>query len=203
MSFTVRFMEEKEETEPEPEPEEEEAKTEKGWDGQKELVKEKKSILPEGVTLPPPNPDPDYVPTPPKPVLGKVSPRGTTSINFSEDVFSYKDIKTLEFSQKIKNKKRNLQTEIEVENTRQVKFIDVYVEPGESSDPAKLGFDYKIEFVSNKTIDITIDWENPAFVSANQPEDILVIKFNGPIYDKQDWIEIDLEFKEIRQVIPP
>ena len=59
------------------------------------------------------------------------------------------------------------------------------------SDPSKLGFDYSIDFVNNKTIDITINWDNPPFVSANQPEDVLVIKFNGPIFDQEDGIELE------------
>lgn len=71
------------------------------------------------------------------------------------------------------------------------------------SDPSKLGFDYSIDFVNNKTIDITINWDNPPFVSANQPEDVLVIKFNGPIFDQEDGIELEEELKEIRKVIPP
>lgn len=54
------------------------------------------------------------------------------------------------------------------------------------SDPSKLGFDYSLDFVNNKTIDITINWDNPPFVSANQPEDVLVIRFNGPIFDQED-----------------
>ena len=65
--------------EPKPEPEsapdeEEDASVEEivveeetGWDGWKDLLKEKS--LPKGVKLPPPNPDPSYIPTPPKPAL--------------------------------------------------------------------------------------------------------------------------------------
>ena len=53
---------------PEPEPESEPEVVEKQastWDGWKALL-EQYSFLPEGIVLPPPNPDPTYVPTPPK-----------------------------------------------------------------------------------------------------------------------------------------
>ena len=63
--------------------------------------------------------------------------------------------------------RRMLQTSITVADVEHVKFIDVFVEPGENSDPEKLGFDYSLDFVNDKTIDITIKWENPPFVSAN------------------------------------
>lgn len=65
-----------------------------------------------------------------------------------------------------------------------VPLIEVYVEAGEESDISKLGFGLRIEFVSNKTIEIECTWENPPFVSANQPADVLVIRINGPIYDR-------------------
>lgn len=58
------------------------------------------------------------------------------------------------------------------------------MEPGEESDPSKLGFDYKVSFSDAQTIDIEMIWENPPYVSANDPEDVLVIKFNGPFLDK-------------------
>ena len=58
------------------------------------------------------------------------------------------------------------------------------MEAGEESDPSKLGFDYTIKFTGPQTIEIEIDWENPPYVSANQPEDYLLIKMNGPFYDQ-------------------
>lgn len=60
----------------------------------------------------------------------------------------------------------------------------MYVEPGVNSDPAFLDFAYDVYFADAKTIAINIFWANPPYVSANQPEDVLVIKFNGPFYDK-------------------
>ena len=41
------------------------------------------------------------------------------------------------------------------------------------------------------------------YVSANQPEDYLVITFWGPFYDKQDGLEILEENKTVRMAIPP
>ena len=91
MSFAVTFMEVASTVpiavpvpvEPEPEPEEEVVEEEKveekpaatGWDGWKSLLN-LSELLPEGVTLPEPNPDPNYVPTPPKPTLSKVTAGG-------------------------------------------------------------------------------------------------------------------------------
>ena len=40
-------------------------------------------------------------------------------------------------------------------------------------------------------------------MSANQPEDVLVVTFWGPFYDKQDGLEIELETKTVRTAIPP
>ena len=82
-------------------------------------------------------------------------------------------------------------------------FIEVYVEAGAESDPEKLGFDYSIEFTGPRTIEIDIVWENPPYVSANQPEDYLVIKLNGPFYDQEDGLDVETQFKELRQRIPP
>lgn len=77
-----------------------------------------------------------------------------------------------------------MQTSATIDYIEQVNFIEVLVEPSEMSDPSKLGFEYALDFVSNRTIEITISWDNPPYVSANQPEDYLVIRFNGPIYDQ-------------------
>ena len=74
-----------------------------------------------------------------------------------------------------------------------VSFVEVFVEPGDSSDVSKLGMSYTIRFENDQSILIDITWENPAYVSANQPEDVLVIRFNGPIYDKQDGLDIEFD----------
>ena len=62
------------------------------WDGWKALLEIEK-LLPEGVQLPPRNPDPLYIPTPPKAEIGRISARGRTVIEFNEDVFEYEDLK--------------------------------------------------------------------------------------------------------------
>jgi len=67
---------------------------------------------------------------------------------------------------------------------KMVPFIDVQVIAGANSDPTKLGFDYSIEFVDSKTIEIKLNWQEAAYVSANQPEEILLVKINGPIFDR-------------------
>ena len=64
-----------------------------------------------------------------------------------------------------------------------VPLIEVYVEADEESDASKLGYDLRVEFVSNSTIEIECTWYNPPFISANQPGDVLVVRFNGFIYD--------------------
>ena len=82
-------------------------------------------------------------------------------------------------------------------------LLEVIVEPGESSEPSKLNYNYTVEFVDSRTIEIVIVWENAPFVSANKPEDVLLIRFNGPIYDQEDGKEMETEFKEFRRAIPP
>ena len=84
-----------------------------------------------------------------------------------------------------------------------VPFIDVYVEPGEASDPSKLTFNYTLGFKDSRSIELEVAWDFPPYVSANQPEDQLVIQFNGPIYDKEDGTEMELGFRKIPRVIPP
>ena len=64
------------EPEPEPEPEVVEVKA-STWDGWKTLLQQY-NFMPEGVVLPPPNPDPAYIPTPPKPTFNDVDARGKT-----------------------------------------------------------------------------------------------------------------------------
>ena len=167
---------------------------------------EKYGVLPNGVSLPRPNNDPDYVPTPPKPILARISPRGTSEIKFNEPVFEYPDLKNKmtpkppEISQG-----RLLQQIVEIDgvNVELIQFIEVYVEPGEESDPSKLTFEYDLAFKDDTTISLSIFWDNPPFVSANQPEDVLVIKFNGPFYDVQDGLDVEVKNKIIRRTIPP
>ena len=39
-----------------------------------------------------------------------------------------------------------------------VPLIEVIVEPGISSDQSKLGYNYTVEFVDSRTIQIVIEW---------------------------------------------
>ena len=66
-----------------------------------------------------------------------------------------------------------------------------------------MGFDLRAEFIDNRTIEIECKWENPPFVSANVPEDVLVVRLNGPIYDQQDGLEIEPKLRTLRAKIPP
>ena len=72
-----------------------------------------------------------------------------------------------------------------------VNLFEVQVEPGYSSDPSMLRFDYTAKFSDNRTIDIQLLWEHPPYVSAEQPEEVLLIKFNGPVFDREDGLEGD------------
>ena len=45
-----------------------------------------------------------------------------------------------------------------ITDVEEVNFIQVYVEPGESSDTSKLGFDYTVEFTGPRTIEIKVVW---------------------------------------------
>lgn len=96
LSFAVTFIKQEEAQEfveqPDAaEPEKEEVKDEvaesesavnqtaTGWEGWKTLLN-LEELLPKGVSLPPPNTDPSYIPSPPKPTFTKISPRGETTI---------------------------------------------------------------------------------------------------------------------------
>ena len=84
------------------------------------------------------------------------------------------------------------------ENTEleKVPFIEVYIEHNDSKkddpsfDPAKLACDYDILVVDSTTIEINVQFKFPQYVSASQPEDQLVVKFNGPFFDKEDGLDI-------------
>ena len=62
--------------------------------------------------------------------------------------------------------------------------MEVKVEPGENSDPSKLEFTFTAEFIDSQTIELVVKFKTPTYVSANQPEDVLVVTFWGPFYDK-------------------
>ena len=66
-----------------------------------------------------------------------------------------------------------------------------------------LGLSYSIDFIDSRTIEINVVFDNPLFVSANKPEDVLVILFNGPIFDQEDGLEMEIDFRELRREIPP
>ena len=70
-------------------------------------------------------------------------------------------------------------------------------------NPEKLTFDYDINFVGPRTIEINVKWADPVHISASLPADELVIRFNGPFFDTQDGIDIDQAYKEIRSKLPP
>lgn len=71
------------------------------------------------------------------------------------------------------------------------------------SDPSNLDFTYDLNFRDPKTIVIQLKFKNPIYVSASQPEDVLVVTFWGPIFDQQDGLEIPRDKRVIRRAIPP
>ena len=85
--------------------------------------------------------------------------------------------------------------------------MEVSIEPGnptlENYDPEKLKFDYNAYFIDSRTMAIDIIFTSPVYISGSQPEDVLVITFQGPIYDKQDGLPLPDTSKTIRQAIPP
>ena len=170
------------------------------WDGWKALLK-LDEILPKGVSLPPPNPDPRHVPTPPKATLSKVSPRGVTTINFSKEVFVYENLKNKTVPEVPSQAPKRILKNVGL--MKVLPFVEIKVLSGEQSDPSKLTFDYRIEFIDSKTIEIEIEWLDPAYVSANQPEETLVVKLNGPFFDRQDGLDVEFVDKTLSQKIPP
>ena len=171
------------------------------WDGWKSLLDLAGDLLPDGVSLPAPNTDPYYVPTPPVAKLTTISARGKTRIEFNEDVFEYENLKNLMVPKlhTISDGRMLLNQGL----YELVPLIEVTLEPGESSDPSKLNFNYTVEFADSRSIEIEIKWADAPYISANQPEDFLVINFNGPIFDKEDGLEMEIEFKTLRHAIPP
>lgn len=62
-------------------------------------------------------------------------------------------------------------------------FVEVKVKPGFMSDPSKLEFNYDVVFIDAKIIEVSVEFHNPAYVSANQPEDVLEVTLWGPFFD--------------------
>lgn len=60
-------------------------------------------------------------------------------------------------------------------------YIDVKIEPGDPSlityKPDNLLFDYEAQFTDEQTLEIQVLFEEPVYVSANKPEDTLVLTF--------------------------
>ena len=110
-----------------------------GWDGWKTLL-EKQLLEGLNLKLPTPNPDPNYVPTPPIPSLDVMSSEGNTRIKFSKDVFEYPDLKSIRVPRAPRGPKpvpgplRELQLSdsgsltIEDTNLETVNFIEIFVD---------------------------------------------------------------------------
>ena len=136
---------------------------ESSWDGWKVLLNAA-DILPKGVSLPRRNPDPTYIPTPPRATIEAFTPKGTTRILFSKDVFMYEKLGNMTVPEPLAAARRSLKN---VGLRKLVPFVEISVVVGENSDPTKFGFDSRIEFVDQKTIEIELNWHTPAYVSAN------------------------------------
>ena len=124
------------------------------------------------------------MPTPPTAKIDNFSVKGSSIISFSEDVFILPNLDKM----KVKvPRKRQLNQELEGKFSDfeydEYPFIEVKVDPGENSDPSKLGFSYTAKFIDAKNIEIDVTFENPTYVSAYQPEDYLIVTFWGPFYD--------------------
>ena len=89
-------------------------------------------------------------------------------------------------------KRKLSESKIKIENVEyeEQPWIEVRIEAGENSDPAKLEFTSKVYFTSSSSIEIDLKFDNPTQVSINQPEDILVVTFWGPFIDKEDGLGI-------------
>ena len=133
-----------------------------------------------------------------------MSIKGKTEIQFNEDVFVIQNLANstvkIPKSRILQESRGEFDVEFEFDEKP---FIEISVEPGENSDPSKLKFTYTAEFASSTKVNIEIKWETPTYVSANQPEDVLVVTLWGPFYDKQDGLEVEIEERTIRQFIPP
>ena len=160
-----------EQTEPDEAPIEEEPVTpakENSWDGWKILL----AKLGLDFDLPqPPTDDPNYVPVPPTATIEEISAEGKVIVKFSKPVFELQDmtIKTIEAGRRLAEKP----------------FLDVFVTPGENTDPELLGMKVSTAWPDSQTIEIDVAFTMPPAVSASQPEDTLVIGLYGPFFDQE------------------
>ena len=132
-----------------------------GWEGWKSLLLQGLG-LGDDFKLPDPITTPGYVPSPPSTKCGQISTRGKTTITFSEDVFELPDLnnKTIKVP-------RQLQSETFEFPYDEYPFIEITVEPGYMSDPEKLKFEYDLKFTGPKTIEVSVKFLTPTYVSAN------------------------------------
>ena len=123
--------------------------------------------------------------------------KGGIFLQFSEPVFEIEDIKEKKtFVQIPKDpERRRMQQSFEVEDVdfAEKPYIEVTLLPGENSDVSKLGFDWEVVMKDEMTLDIVVNFENPVYVSAQQPEDFIEITLWGPFFNKEDGLQIDFD----------
>ena len=126
---------------------------------------------------PVPNTDPNYVPTAPSISRTTISAKGKVQLTFSEDVWIVDNLKNATYLSYVGPSKLRR----ELQEFEELPYIDVSIELGdpenESTDLSDLDFDYDAFFVDARTIELGIRFVSPVYVSTNQPEDMLVIKF--------------------------
>lgn len=85
-----------------------------------------------------PTDDPNYVPVPPTAKIEEITETGRVIVKFSKPVFELQDMttKTIEAGRRLAEKP----------------FLDVYVAPGENSDPELLGMDVTTAWPDSQTI---------------------------------------------------
>ena len=105
------------------------------WDGWKILL----AKLGLDFDLPQPRTDdPNYIPVPPTAAIEDITAEGRVIVKFSKPVFELQDMttKTIEAGRRLAEKP----------------FLDVYVTPGENSDPELLGLKVTTEWLDTQTI---------------------------------------------------
>ena len=131
---------------------------ETSWDGWKTLL-----LGDPNYREPVLNADPNYIATPPSVLVTTISVKGEVSLTFTEDVWVIEDLKNATFPKQL-SRGRGLQ------DVEYVPYIDVSIEPGdptlEGFEPDKLLFDYDAEFTDSRTIEISISFVSPVYVSA-------------------------------------
>ena len=127
---------------------------------------------------------------PPVPFIDKISSTGELNLVFSEDVLPVPDLDMI------------TNGTVTIESTT-YPVLEITVEPGEDSDPARLTLDYEVVNQTSSSLTIQLYFSDAKFVSANADPDTLQVFIRDPeMFRGFNLLLIDSEKRVMRRWLP-